>query len=132
MAVQLLFTVVQSYSACVCLPIVRKLCLIIDYAYCIVFFQQYKLHLDTVENRALIGHTALEVLLCATTFGGYLSTGFGMNLDNDTLIQNIKGGFVVVTAVCTLYMVIIYYAIMFIFAYTTKIFPRIIVTKLNE
>eukprot|EP01034_Spumella_vulgaris_P036974 gene36974-45608_t len=86
---------------------------------------------------SLIGHTALELLLCCTGFGCFIGGAWGMNLDNDDIYQNIPGcatcslwvlvgGFTACFISSFLGMALMYYAVMITFTHT-QVFPVTII-----
>lgn len=48
---------------------------------------------DVLQNRVLVANTVLNVVTTCVTFGGYIATAYGMNLDNVKSIQYIPGYF---------------------------------------
>ena len=79
--------------------------------------------MDTTENRALYANTAITTLLCAVGFGVFLSSAFGMNLDNWSDLASERGGFLSVTVLSLASIGVLYCAGLFYFK-RNKMFPR--------
>lgn len=67
---------------------------------------QLSLHLDTMENKALLANTLIVLLSCCVAFSGVAASGFGMNLSFSLLI-NIN--FYAVVAVSSIAILVFFY-----------------------
>lgn len=56
----------------------------------------FKLQLNYTQNEILLLNTTLTILSCAVGFGGFITGGFGMNLDNTKYLQNMNHSFLIV------------------------------------
>ncbi len=56
----------------------------------------FKLQLNYTQNEILLLNTTLTILSCAIGFGGFITGGFGMNLDNTQHLQNVNNSFLIV------------------------------------
>jgi Mg2+ and Co2+ transporter CorA len=64
------------------------------------------LHLDFIRNDLLKTNLILTIVSTCFTTGGFIAGIFGMNLDNTIYLQNAPGGFISVTVVTTVVIII--------------------------
>lgn len=100
----------------------------------VLLFVQLKLQLSTVENKALMADTTINIFLVSINFALYVAGLFGMNLDNAsdnrrTGFQYWFGGFSLVFVVSFVLIAVLFYAVMLWFMWT-KVFPVIVKVKI--
>lgn len=90
----------------------------------------FQLALNYSQNEILILNTAMTILACAIGFSGYITGGFGMNLDNTKDLQSTKHSFAIVFACSFLGLVVIFWVTYRTFIWK-GILPEIVGKKSN-